>query len=259
MNQHRKNSFWFALVLLIGLAACQALSPQPTANPTATLQQPTLEPSPTIDWFPRTPTPVSIPTSNPEEVQTATPMLVEEDYLVRDDFSDHSLWQTGTSEAGTIAYEASGLSLALLAGKHSLSSLSQHQLPSDFYLEITIDILMCSPEDQYGLILWNNSSSGTYRVWFDSSGQTKLDRVLPSGTSLLENWQTGRKIQPGSPAQNRIGILSKEGVLEIYVNDELQFSHSPVRKLEGAFGVIAQSNSSHAMTVRVSDLKITAP
>ncbi|MDD3947958.1 MAG: hypothetical protein PHT43_00670, partial [Anaerolineaceae bacterium] len=186
MNQHRKNSFWFALVLLIGLAACQALSPQPTANPTATLQQPTLEPSPTIDWFPRTPTPVAIPTSNPEQVQTPTPVLLDEDYLVRDDFSDQTLWQTGTSEAGTIAYEASGLSLALLAGKNSLSSLSQHQLPSDFYLEITIDILMCSPEDQYGLILWNNSSSGTYRVWFDSSGQTKLDRVLPSGTSLLE-------------------------------------------------------------------------
>jgi len=258
--KYRKTSFmWVLAVAVILLAACQASSILPDPTPTATVEQPTAEPSPTVDWFPQTPTPVVLPTTDPEEIVTITPVIQEEDILVWDDFSDQSIWQTGTSEAGTIAYESESLSLALLAGKQTLSSLSEHNLPSDFYLEITVDVLMCSPEDQYGLILWNNSSSGTYRVWFNSSGQTKLDRVLPSGTSLLENWQTGRKIQPGSPAQNRIGISSKDGVLEIYVNDVLQFSHSPIRKLEGAFGVIAQSSSSHAMTLKISSLKITLP
>lgn len=246
------------MAVLVFLSACQAEATQ-TPEPTLTPALPTPEPSATIDWFPRTPTATpQIPvTPRPSQATRTTPIAAN--LIVADDFSDKELWQTSTSSAGTVAYETDALSLALASGKNTLTSLSSHELPPDFYLEINLDALMCSPEDQFGLILWNNSSSGTFRLWFSCSGQVMLDRVLPSGITVLQKWQIARKFQIGSPAKNRIGVRSQNGSLEVFVNQTQQFSYSPLREISGALGVIAQNSSEHALTVRVSDLEISNP
>ncbi len=247
-----------SLVLLFFLGACQTEDttlPEPSATPAL----PTFEPSPTIDWFPRTPTPTH---ETPATLQPAGPTistLSAEDLIASDDFSDSSLWQTSSNTAGTVAYETNALSLAVNGGKNTISSISSHELPSDFYLEINLDAQMCSSEDQFGLILWNNSTSGTFRLWFSCSGQVMMDRVLPTGTTVLQKWQTARKFQVGSPATNRIGIRSQNNSLEVYVNETHQFTYSPMNKLNGALGAIAKSNGDHAVTIRVSDLQILNP
>ena len=246
----------FALLLFLGACGAEGTAiPEPSATPAL----PTAEPSPTIDWFPRTPTPTpQIPAASQQETAT-TPTLIPSDLIASDDFSDLQLWQTSTGSAGTAAYEPNALSLAVSGGKNTLTSLSSHELPSDYYLEINLDAQMCSPDDQFGLILWNNSSSGTFRVWFSCSGQVMMDRVLPSGTTVLQKWQSARKFQVGSPAANRIGIRSVNNSLEVYVNETHQFTYSPLNKLNGALGVIARSGSDLAMTIRVSDLQISNP
>lgn len=247
-----------SLVLMLFLGACGA-EETPVPEPSATPVLPTTEPSPTIDWFPRTPTPTpQIPvTQLPVEPTSSTPPAAN--LITADDFSDLQIWQTDSSTAGTVAYETNALSLAVNGGKNTLSSLSAHELPSDYYLEINLDAQMCSPDDQFGLILWNNSSSGTFRIWFSCSGQVMLDRVLPSGTTVLQKWQSARKFQVGSPATNRIGVRSVNNSLEVYVNETHQFTYSPLNKLNGALGVIAQSGSDLPMTIRVSDLQILNP
>ena len=247
------------LMMVISVVGACGVEEAPMPEPSATPELPTPEPSPTFDWFPRTPTPTpEIPvTLQPTEPARSTPLA--DDQIAVDDFGDPQLWQTSNGVAGAVAYETNALSLAVQGGKNTLTSLSTHELPSDYYLEINLDAQMCSPEDQFGLILWNNSSSGTFRIWFSCSGQVMMDRVLPSGTTVLHKWQTARKYQVGSPATNRVGVRSVNNSLEIYVNETHQFTYSPLNKLTGPLGVIAQSGGELAMTIRVSDLQILNP
>lgn len=239
-------------------AACNP-EPEPTAEPTLLPATETSLPTATIDWFPRTPTPLPVVSTTPEESQLTKPTVNDGVIIAQDDFSDESLWQTSSGAEGTVAYAEKSLTFAVAANKQSLTSLSKHELPSDFYLEVNLDTLMCSPSDQYGLILWNNSQSGTFRLWLNCEGKIKLERVLPTGTSQLVSWQTGRKLMPGSPATHRLVVWSKEGLLEVYLEDTLQFSHTLHTKPEGVLGVIAQTGGDLPMTIRVSELKIMLP
>lgn len=257
-----KKWLFFSLIilslLLIGLSACGTEEidlPEETATP----ELPTEEPTATIDWFPRTPTatPNLFPSATVTKTPTATPELL--DIIASDDFSDDSLWQTGSSDAGTIAYAKNELSLAVSGGKNSLVSLSSHQLPSDFYLEINLDAQMCSDADQFGIVLWNNSSSGTFRVWFRCDGKVMIDRLISGETTILKKWAPLRRFQPGSPAKNRIGIRSENNSITVYVNETEQFTYSPLNKLTGPLGVIAQSSGNLPLTIHISDLQIQNP
>lgn len=257
-----KKWLFFSLIilslLLIGLSACVTEEidlPEETATP----ELPTEEPTATIDWFPRTPTatPNLFPSATVTKTPTVTPELL--DIIASDDFSDDSLWQTGSSDAGTIAYAKNELSLAVSGGKNSLVSLSSHQLPSDFYLEINLDAQMCSDADQFGIVLWNNSSSGTFRVWFRCDGKVMIDRLISGETTILKKWAPLRRFQPGSPAKNRIGIRSENNSITVYVNETEQFTYSPLNKLTGPLGVIAQSSGNLPLTIHISDLQIQNP
>ena len=257
----KKWLFFFLIILsllLIGLSACGTEEidlPEETATP----ELPTEEPTATIDWFPRTPTatPNLFPSATATKAPTARPELL--DMIASDDFSDDSLWQTGSSDAGTIAYAKNELSLAVSGGKNSLVSLSSHQLPSDFYLEINLDAQMCSDADQFGIVLWNNSSSGTFRVWFSCDGKVMVDRLISGETTILKKWGPLRRFQPGSPAKNRIGIRSENNSITVYVNETEQFTYSPLNKLTGPLGVIAQSSGNLPLTIHISDLQIQNP
>lgn len=246
-----------SLILLV-LAACV---PQISEDTPAPPPEPTLvpSPSPTIDWFPGTPTPTRIPTEVSSLPTQISEVPVSWPLMAADDFSDPSHWQETSGSEGTVAYETNSLSLALAAGKIPLVSLSDHILPGNFYLELTIETLLCSEADQYGLILWRNSTSGTFRIWFNCQAEVMADRQLGANTGRLLNWQIARKLQPGAPASNRIAVWAEDGQLRVFANGVEQFSLQTRSDLSGALGVIAQGAGSNAATFSISDLVIYAP
>ena len=246
------------IIALLLLAACSAQEPEatPTPEPEPTAE---LNPTPTIDWFPRTPTPSRVPTEVGAAPTQITELPVSWLLFAEDDFRDQTHWQVTSAEAGTIAYETESLSLALPAGKTPLTSISDHILPSQFYLELTINALMCSDMDQYGLVLWRNSSSGTFRVWFNCKGEIMADRQLNASIGRLVNWQAARKLQPGAPSSNRVAIWAEAGELRVFVNGVEQFTLQTHRDLSGALGVIAQGAGNNSATFSISDLVIYAP
>lgn len=252
-----KKNLMFVLILLV-LAACTAPGPQTTPTPE---MEPTraILPSVTIDWFPSTPTPTRIATEVGNVPTQIAEIPVSWPLVVADDFSDQVHWQEASDPAGTIAYETNSLSLALPAGKTPLVSISDHILPGNFYLELTIVALLCNDVDQYGLILWRNSTSGTFRIWFNCQGEVMADRQLNASTGRLLNWQTARKLQPGAPASNRIAVWAQDGQLRVFANGVEQFSLETRRDLSGALGVIAQGAGSNAATFSISNLVIYAP
>lgn len=256
---HRlKTMIWVCLVCLV-LTACFPEAQLPVLEPNPTLApSETVAPTATIDWFPATDTkPGPTPTPLPE-----LPSLGETergDSLIEDDFSDDSLWETPKNADLKVSYEPNALSVVITGEKFEALSISEHTLPSAFYLTFTIETSMCSDNDQYGIVFWRNSSSGTFRFWANCQGQLMVDRVLPDGTSRLVNWQAARKLAPGAPSRNVFGILAKEGNVDFYVNDTYQFSYKTRPNLSGGLGIIARTAGDKDLTIRFSDLIISEP
>ncbi len=250
--------YWLFIVILLLSAACvpQISEAMPTSQPEPTL---VISPSPTFDWFPNTPTPTRVATEVGELPTQISEVPVSWPLAVADDFSDQTHWQETSGTAGTVAYETNALSLALPAGKTPLLSVSDHILPGNFYLELSIDTLLCGEADQYGLILWRNSTSGTFRIWFNCTGEVMVDRQIGANTGKLLDWQAARKLQPGAPASNRIAVWAEDGQLRVFANGVEQFTLQTRSDLSGALGVIAQGAGSNAATFSISDLVIYAP
>jgi len=241
--------------MLFGCSAPTVL-PEPSATPPPSE---TPEPTATIDWFPVTPTPTrAITQVTPNPLEGLTPPAYSSVYL-EDYFSDPKLWEVGASAAGNVAFSEGSLTLALNGTKGELSSLSSHNLPADFYLEITVDSALCTDKDIFGLNLWQGSQSGTFRLLFTCDGQMRLERHTDSGSSVQQNWTTARRFQPNSPARNRIGIWAQAGKVYFFVNDTFQFSIEVRKGLEGKLGVLARSAENKAATFNFSNLVITQP
>ena len=245
------------LVSCLFLSAC--FPEAPILEPSATLApSETPVPTATIDWFPATATkPEPTPTAQPN--QDIPENAERGDIIIEDDFSDETFWETKNNPGFKISYEPNALSVVITGVKTEAVSLSEHILPQDFYLTFTIETSMCSDNDQYGIIFWRNSSSGTFRFWANCQGQLMVDRVLPDGTSRLVNWQGARKLAPGAPARNVYGILAKEGNVDFYVNDTYQFSYKTRPNLSGGLGIIAHTAGSSDLSIRFSDLIISEP
>ena len=249
---------WLFVLIILVMTACVSQPPEasPTPEPTPTL---VMSPSPTMDWFPSTRTPTRVATDVGGSPTRIAEVPVSWPLAVADDFSDKNLWQETNGSMGSVIYETNSLTFALPAGKTPLVSISDHTLPGNFYLELTIETLLCGEADQYGLILWRNSTSGTFRIWFNCQGEVMVDRQLSTTTGRLLNWQLARKLQPGAPASNRIAVWAEDGQLRVFANGIEQFNLQTRSDLSGALGVIAQGAGGNAATFSISDLVIYAP
>jgi hypothetical protein len=246
----------FALITLILVTGCSGIRTPESLPSTPTVTETTI-PTPTIDWFPATTTPTYIPSTTP-----TLAIIIEgqqqgiKEMLINDDFSDPSLWQTSQNSTGNVAFGNQNLTLAVASQGSSLSSLSQHELPPNFYLEITIQTSLCQPQDQVGMNFWYQSSSDFYRLLINCAGQYRLELIQGGLSYVLRNWESATQIQPGAPASNRVGIWAYQGQLELYFNDAFQIEERVALDRSGGLSVFARSIESSAMTVKFSDLRI---
>jgi hypothetical protein len=246
----------FILAGLLILSGCDFVPEEPTVTPTLTATQ-TETPTPTIDWFPATPTPSLQPLPSP----TPQPTLADlregvTERLVDDDFTDERLWETRQSTLGNVAFGTQNLSLAIAQPNTSLTSLSQHELPQNFYLELTLQTSLCQPSDQAGVLFWHQSEGDYYRLLMDCAGRVRLELFQGGQASVLQNWEYAQRVQPGAPAANRLGLWVSDGQFQLYINDAFQFSRTVTSNRSGVLGVYARTISSNAMTIRFSDLQI---
>ncbi len=245
------------LVWLMTLSGCSNLSPVeevPTATFTATETE---MPTPTVDWFPATLTPTlpARPSPTPQPTLEDTRDGITE-LLIEDDFTDEKLWETLQSPAGNIAFGTNNLTLAVAKSATTLTSISQHQLPENFYLELTCQASLCKPQDQIGILFLRQSEGDYYRLIIDCNGKTRLELMQGGQSSVLQNWETGQYIQPGAPASNRVGLWVYNGQLQLYINDVLQFSRTIASHRSGGLGVSAKTITDGPLTIKFSDLQI---
>ncbi len=238
------------------LSACNILQPAQPIAPTATpTQTPTA--TATIDWFPSSPTPTLA--LNPTSTLQPTPAVHREgigQQLIDDDFSDASLWTTPQSPLGNVAFGTQNLTLAIARENTPLVSVSQHVLPGNFYLEITLQTTLCQPEDQFGLIFWRESEGDYYRLLMNCAGQYRLELAQGGQHIVVYDWDFATSIQPGAPANNRFGLYVRQGDFLLFVNDTFQFQKRVAQDRIGNLGLFARTVSGSAMTVRFSELQV---
>ena len=252
----RENFCIFSLIALVLLSGCGFLTP--TTIPTATATPTTTStPTPTIVWFPATPTATPMPRVSPTP-QPTFPSQREgiSSLLINDNFEDQSLWETYQSSAGNIAYGLEALNLAVAAQNASLRTVSQHTLPENFYLEFSLQISLCDPEDQIGILFWYLNEGDTYRVMMTCDGQVRLELIQGGQSIVVHNWETASQMNLTMPALNRIGLWVYQGRFQLFIDDVFQFEESVAQNRSGGLGFLARTDEGKAMTLRFSDLQI---
>lgn len=254
-----KNRSIFTIILLctfLFAAGCSVSNatetPIITASPTITEI-----PSPTVDWFPATATPTFLPIGSPTpqptlsvDLQGVTALLIE------DDFTDPRQWLLTQNSTGNTAFGSQNLTLAVSKQDIFLTSLSQHSIPSNFFLEISIENALCQTQDQFGIDFWVQSVNDYHRLLLNCSGQYRLEIVQGGRSIVLHGWETGSKVRVGSPAVNNLGLWVLNGQFQLFINDTFQFEERISSNQQGDLGVFAKAISSSAMTVQFSDLRI---
>lgn len=244
------------LVILILCTGCAALeTPEPTLSSPTTTQ--THTPSPTVDWFPATPTPTLISSATP-----TSQVILEDQYegvrslLIQDDFTNTGWWETIRSESGNVAFGEGNLTLAVSGQDNAITSLSQHNLPQNFYLEVTLQTSLCQQEDQIGLIFWQESANDFYRLLLNCAGQYRFELVQDGLNYVLVDWTLASQVQLGAPATNQLAIWIYQGDFRFFLNGTYQFTERVARDRQGFLGFYAKTIFSPAMTVKFSDLSI---
>jgi len=231
--------------------SCLALdSTLPTATPLPIATQ-TPPQTPTIVWFPASPTPTQLafPT------YTATPDMSPGigSVTLSDDFSDDSVWDTGVSNRGSAAISRNRLTLATEPGAY-LESLRRELTLGNFYAEITARPSLCRGDDTYGILV-RGIGLNYYRFILSCNSQVSSERVNAGVKLSIQEPVPSGDAPPGAPGEVRIGVWAVGSDIRLFLNGRYQFSINDKSFPSGALGVFVRS-ADNPMSVTFSDLKV---
>ncbi|MCJ7707147.1 MAG: hypothetical protein MUO38_05955 [Anaerolineales bacterium] len=218
-------------------------SPPPTAS--AALAFPTLIPSPTL-----TPGPTSTTAPDVHAGLGA--------YLYRDDFSTNAGWEVGPDARGGTTLIDGRLVISVSTPGAFRYVLGPVPEVDDFFLEVGIRTQLCSPRDEFGVMLRVSPAGDHYRFTLTCDGGARVSRILNGSMSgLVPITITGDAI-PGAPADNRIGVWANGSRLRFYLNGLEVFTIHDASLETGGVGFIVRSGAAGQVTVAFDDLTIRA-
>ena len=229
----------------------------PTQIPhTATLTPAPIEtPTPTVVWFPPTPTKTPVKKAEPTATLELRPGVG--DIIFDENFSsESSAWLLGQNTNGTTAIGINELTIAIIQPGAYLSSIRSEPAFSDFYAEITASPNLCAGLDEYGLLFRTRSTGDFYRYSLSCNGQVRLDRVVGGTAGSPQPWLISASVPRGAPSTSRLGVWASGSDLRFFINDEYQFAVIDSYHDIGNFGVFARSAGENAVTVSFSELKV---
>ena len=240
------------ILVIIILTACTSSTPiQPTS--TATLA-PTYTATPTVVWFPPTPTQTPIPKIEPSATYEMRPGVG--DLIFEDDFSTSENWLLEQNSDGTVALGLNELTIAITQPSAYIFSTRVEPIFDNFYVELTVSPYLCAGLDEYGLLFRVRSSGDFYRYSLSCDGQIRLDRVVGGTAGSPQPWLTSASVPRGAPSNSRIGVWANDRELRFFINNEFQFTVNDPYHKNGYFGVFARSADQNAVTISFSDLKV---
>jgi hypothetical protein len=246
-------------VLVLALTACSPTLPT-QGIPTQVLESATITvtSTPTIIWFPATPTATQLISPSPVPPTQAPPPSVG-DLIFQDNFTNHNLWTSGKLTVGIIAYGIEELDLAISEPHGVLISQRSEPVLTDFYLEVTAEPSLCLNGDNYGIQFRMSSPGDFYRYIISCQGKIRLERLKGGVGQVLLDWSNSAQAMPNPSGTYRLGIWAKGKELKLYLNGMLQFSATDDSLASGGLALFARSMGDNPVTVGFSNLVVSQP
>jgi len=248
----RRCALLVLMVILLAACAPQA-EPAPEITPTSTR---TASPTATTDWFPATPTFTPAPTREASPTPNMRPGV--EELLLDEDFASNEFWDVSRADSSSAVIDNGRLTLRTELTDGFVMSVRNEVNYRDFYAEITASPSLCEGEDEYGLIVRNNSSGDHYRFTLSCDGRAKVDRVLGGSLSAHELWVENLAIPAVSPSESHLAVWANSSQIRFFVNDALIFSTTDTTIFTGRIGVFIRQDNQGTLSVSFSDLKVWA-
>jgi hypothetical protein len=246
------KQYWVLLLLGFILSGCfSATIPQELATVTS---PPSPSSTPTVLWFPPTPTNTPKPTQN----VTITPDIRSGvgDFLLTDNFSDTAGWSLSSSNRGSAALGINELTIAITQPKGYFFSVREQPTLDNFYAEVTANPYLCLGADEYGMLFRYQSERDFYRFSLSCDGQVRLDRLFDGTAASPQPWMPSTVIPRGAPSESRLGILARGKEMHFFINDQHIFGINDAYLSRGLLGVFARSAGDNAVTVSFSDMVV---
>lgn len=170
-------------------------------------------------------------------------------------------WPTGPNDFTSIDFQNGQMRLTGLT-KDSGWRLPLLNAATNLYVEMTVAPQDCSGMDNYGLIfrvpvfreadrgyLYALSCGGQYALW-------KWDgKVAPDGKStMLIQWKNSAQINAGSGAFNRMGVMTFEDRLLLYINGVKVDEYRDSTYVGGNFGVFVNPDDEEDFSIWVDEM-----
>jgi hypothetical protein len=238
------------LILSGLLGACQPAPPAPT--PTA--------PPPSATSTVAFPTLVPTSTTTPGPSATPTPDLRSEmgDLLLADAFDDDAPWKLNQSDSGGSSLAGGRLSITVRRPRTYQLVTRLDASYTDILVEVDIHTELCSPGDEFGLMLRVNGLGEHYRFVIACDGTARASRVLEEGSRALTWPIANPAILPASPARNHLTVLARGDTFRFLINDVELLAVRDVSLASGGLGFIARAGSGGQVSVTFDDLAVYA-
>jgi hypothetical protein len=176
--------------------------------------------------------------------------------LYADSFDDIASWELQETDAG--AASMLGGQLVLSARKRSISIVQPAPIEplGDVYAEVQVRPTVCSPGDEFGLMIRLAPSGGHYRASLLCEGALRLLRVLPDQTNALTEVKTSGAIIPGTTGTNLLAVVVQGPLLQVFVNRQLVLEDRDARLPVGGLGFFARAGRGGQATVAFDDLAV---
>lgn len=247
-----KRRFWVSLILSGLLSACSVLEPptyEPLPTPTATE---TPVQTPTRVWFP----PSATSAVQAFATYTATPEMRPglRDISVRDSFTDATLWDTASSDAGSAKVDDSRLTLSV-SPKMYLFSERRYLEISDFYVEVTARPSLCRGDDSYGILVRANAVA-YYRFALSCNSEVSAQKVRFNNQQILQKPVLSGDAPPGAPGEVRIGLWAVGTEMRLFLNGRFQFAVNDPSYGYGTVGFFVNAAGDTPVTVNFTDMTV---
>jgi hypothetical protein len=257
-----KSNFLYTLALLLtlGISSCSSLfEPEQTPlGPDSVIEtESTPTPSPTIDWFPATATPIASATIPPSPTVLPLPGLGGVTYS--DDFSHLDPWSRAKlagDGTNSVIIERNRATIAINNTPASISSLHQELFLSDFYVETTVSVNRCEAADAYGLLFRAAGDFDSYRFILNCRGETRVERMRGGVVYPLSEWTPSGDAPRGAPGEVMLGIWASGVEMRFFLNGRYQFSVLDPVFRSGTIGIFASADSPFGMNISFLNLEI---
>lgn len=245
-----------ALAGAVTLSACSIEMITPTAaltpsgTPTAELPLESL--LPTILENP-TATPTIAPTDTPDpDKPPETGQRIFFDPLD----GELSGWTLSRNDAGSVGFSSGMLVFTVNTSYTSLVSELPREIPTDAYVEVTVQTLLCGEGVDTLGIVFRRANDYSYRFAITCFGQLRFERFKGFDMEGASAWKDTLGLLQGAPAENRIGVLFRQNLFRFFVGGVEVFSGQDPTSLSGGLGLFIRTEKSKSLSVGFTNLSV---